>query len=219
MSISKRYVVINRFHFLAEGTILEAASTGGTYFIPAPVGNFENGVVIRPVLSSHVVEDDTEHFFEVTGVDPENVKVLGSGMVVVSDPVRPFNRPILTLDEIKAEKGRAYKSSSKDYHVIPDPHPSVHKIPTPHPSKWPGALVVSKYVVSNYYGSIPAGTIFQLQGHLTVNKSMRSISCSGCGVSLDYTFKGSREAFLHNFYFVARDTSDEPLTQAILLGG
>lgn len=98
--------------------------------------------------------------------------------------------------------------------------PKVHRIQPPKPQFWPGAYVVSMGKLSSRYGSIPAGTIFQLGDRLTVCKPMKSIPCSCCGVSLDVEFKGSREVFLRHFYFVLRTEGPEvEFTQAILMGG
>jgi hypothetical protein len=245
----KTYIVVKQYYFLAAGTILKEAAAGHEYFVSMSDSDFlRSRIVGRPIIDADTVEENKEHFLDVTGkeqdipdlsfreIEPEELgpsatffvddgyreelRKLGNYAVGVGS-IDPLNT---AWDQFKGAENVSLLEVSPPCanHAIPETTapPQTYKIPTPHPSKWPGAYVVSKYKTHTHYGSLPAGTIFKLDSRLTVNKHMKALPCKGCGAEFASMFKGSREAFLKSFYFVVlSETSDVPFTQAVLLGG
>lgn len=235
--MTKIYLVTKQYYFLAKGTVLKKSDVGDYYFVSMQDEDvLSSRIVTRPLIEGGTVEANKEHFLEVLEVSPpcenwhvldkqpldqpafmtnekkENLRNLGNHAVgILIDPfAKTFEPPI---------DYSAYQFGDFDDAEFLDEKPKFHKIDPPKPQFWPGAFVVSKHKLHNHYGTIPAGTIFQLDNHLTVNKYMKTIPCESCGVQFRHMFKGSREAFLRSFDFVLRtEGPDIPFTQTILLG-
>ncbi|MEN6433677.1 MAG: hypothetical protein ABFD06_12585, partial [Smithella sp.] len=66
---------------------------------------------------------------------------------------------------------------------------------------WVGCHILSKKIVRNGLGELPAGTIFIITSS-GITKHFQSLPCKCCGFKLMATSRNKKEVFLSDFDFV-----------------